>query len=131
MTTFCEPGTNSNTWGFGNVPGKALGQLYAPGECKMSCADDAKRPSTIICHSCCADIVYDSFKNDAKTPCEAADIGRGCWRPFGADWRKDLTVLGARAAQPNGSLEEPMWKSGDSAPVKFQAWAATSWPHTG
>ena len=120
----CEAGQNSNTWYFGHVPGKALGQTYQPGECKLQCPDETGqgRPR-IVCHSCCSDLVYDGFK-EGSVPCDAADLGRGCWRPYEAAWKKDSTVLAAQAQQPGGgALQEPQWSSGQAAPVSFQAFA--------
>ena len=118
----CEAGQNSNTWLFVRVPGKAFGQTYAPGECTMVCPSESHPEPRIVCHSCCADLVYDGFK-DGTAPCDAAYLGRGCWRPFDGEWKKDHTELAAQAPQPGGALQEPLWRSGQAAPVSFQAFA--------
>jgi len=65
--------------------------------------------------------VYDA----GTTACDAAYLGRGCWRPFETEWKKNGTVLAAQAQQRGGRLQEPQWRSGQAAPVSFQAFAQT------
>jgi hypothetical protein len=93
----------------------------------MYCPDESgSGAARIVCHSCCSDLVYDGRK-DGTAPCDAAYVGRGCWRPFGESWKQDATVLAAQAQQSDGSLQTPKWQPVGAAPVDFQDWVKT-WP---